>query len=153
MDTIKAPGRTVTVGETVRKLNPHVFGQVPADKPATLSDPRPAGVPAKKRIRQDEKPLLNVLETEFKQWYEYHTSVKMLDQAIRFRLGRGIWYKPDFVYLSSTMGLTVIEVKGEHAFRGGFENLKVAASLYPMFTWALYWKNEQGQWQYQVIKP
>ncbi len=102
-----------------------------------------------KRIRQSSKPLLNKLEQEFRNTrlcgMGYH------DQAIRFRLGNGIWYKPDFVWFGDGR-VTAYEIKGPYAFRGGYENLKVAASLYPEVRWTLAWK-EGGLWKKQEVLP
>jgi hypothetical protein len=103
-----------------------------------------------KRIRQDVKPLMNRLE---QQWFdaipERFTSVRA--QSKRFKLGNGIWFKPDVTGIDSMTGReTAWEVKGPHAFRGGFENLKVAAGLYPEIEWILVWK-EQGAWKAQVV--
>lgn len=104
------------------------------------------------RIRQDQKPLMNKLEEEF---YLTHGLPSMKSavtvQGIRFRLGNGIWYKPDFV-IWNPVRPRAIEVKGPHAFRGGFENLKVAASLYQWIDWRLVWK-EDGEWCEQSVKP
>lgn len=108
-------------------------------------------IKAKKRIRQSSKPLMNKLETEFwQQWTGKHTD-HLFIQEIRFRLGNGIWYKPDFVCLQSSP-ILAYEIKGPHAFRGGFENLKIAASKYPNICWVLAWK-EGFQWQYQKVLP
>lgn len=113
--------------------------------------PVPVSVPKKKRIRQSTKPLMNRLELEFyeilKQNY-YPNSI--FAQAIRFKLGNGIWYKPDFIVFG--LNVRAYEVKGEHAFRGGFENLKVAASLYKSVGWILVWKHD-GQWCEQTVLP
>lgn len=102
-----------------------------------------------KRIRQSSEPLLNKLETAF--WNEYlklrHPFARA--QSIKFRLGNGISYKPDFVDLSAQK-VQAWEVKGPHAFRGGFENLKVAAGLYYEVRWVLAWKQD-GQWQQQEV--
>lgn len=105
-----------------------------------------------KRLRQSSKPLLNKLETE---WYHvlkstYPADCPVFSQAVRFRLGNGIWYKPDFIVWGAHV--YGYEVKGKHAFRGGFENLKVAASIYKQIKWYLVWK-ENGQWQEQEILP
>lgn len=104
-----------------------------------------------KRIRQSSKPLMNKLES---QWCEVLrrgcAPGELLIQALRFRLGNGIWYKPDFVIISCA--ITAYEVKGPHSFRGGFENLKVAASLYPEVRWILVWKQD-GKWQEQEVLP
>lgn len=108
----------------------------------------------KRRIRQSSKPLMNKLETE---WYHvlksaYPPECPVFSQAIRFRLGNGIWYKPDFIVFGTGQAYGY-EVKGPHAFRGGFENLKVCASLYREIKWYLVWKGDLGQWQEQTILP
>lgn len=108
--------------------------------------------PRNRRIRQNHKPLMNKLESEFKEFHEKITGHTLIPQAIKFRLGNGIYYKPDFVQFSNTFGLSAFEVKGPHAFRGGFENLKVAASLYPQIRWILVWV-EDGNWCEQVVLP
>ncbi len=103
-----------------------------------------------KRIRQDPKPILNKLETEALTWlYSRYDGGAFYRQAIRWRLGNGIWYKPD-INLFHTGVLRCFEVKGPHAFRGGFENLKVAAGLYPEVQFWLIWK-ANGQWCEQAV--
>lgn len=102
-----------------------------------------------KRIRQSSKPLMNKLESEFKEYYENYSGHTLIPQALRFRLGNGIWFKVDFVAFSQN-GNWAFEIKGPHAFRGGFENLKVAASLYPQFVWMLWWK-DGNQWKHQTV--
>ena len=110
---------------------------------------------AKKRVRQSSKPLMNKLEAEFFnhmkcQYLEIGYGSEILAQALRFRLGNGIWYKPDFVQIRPSGRWTIYEVKGPHAFRGGLENLKIAASQYPLIQWVLAWK-EGGEWVTQEI--
>jgi hypothetical protein len=156
--------------ETVRRLNPHVFGHDPkAEVRVYRKDPvtqerTEVTAPAQgKRIRQDSKPLMNKLEAEFFNYLKaLHAGANIRVQALRFRLGNGIWYKPDFVtqetsFTVSHQPLKVVkqvayEVKGPHAFRGGFENLKVAAAQWPEVRWVLVWK-EQGQWKQQEVLP
>ena len=106
-----------------------------------------------KRIRQDGKPLMNKLETEFFLRLQQDAGdIKFIrPQSIRFMLGNGIWYKPDFTgFIDGSF--SAWEVKGPHAFRGGFENLKVAAHQYAEVHWYLVWKKD-GQWQQQRILP
>jgi hypothetical protein len=113
-----------------------------------------------KRVRQSTKPLMNKLETEF---YErirnlYPNFPPVRCQAKRFKLGNGIWYRPDFTASqwpapTGPAVETAWEVKGPHAFRGGLENLKVAAGLYPEICWLLVWKDSTGQWNEQRILP
>lgn len=108
--------------------------------------PRPG-----KRIRQASKPLMNKLEQEyydrFLSWKDSTLSICV--QSVRFRLANGLWYKPDFFTNAPNVG---IEVKGPHAFRGGFENLKMAAHQYPWIKWVLVWK-ENGEWCEQTVLP
>lgn len=107
-----------------------------------------------KRIRQNHKPELNKLEREFQAHLEYDCPGGFIyPQSIRFKLANGIWYKPDFVlFLPLSLQLWAYEVKGPHAFRGGFENLKVAASRYPQIVWYLVWKQDGG-WKKQLVMP
>jgi hypothetical protein len=119
--------------------------------PAKIAPPAPAAVPAK-RLRQDVRPLMNKLETGFFAYLTaQHPTTKIHPQAKRYRLGNGIWFKPDFVALLDGVE-TAWETKGPRAFRGGFENLKVAASLYPEIEWWLAWKTA-GEWQLQRVLP
>lgn len=155
--------------DAVRKLNPHLFGPGNAVPPSScdrrlghclkcgakfmVHKPHVCGQEIKlRRLRQDSKPLLNNLETEFFNWLKaFYPSAIIRPQAKRYRLANGIWYKPDFTALM--LGRECAwEVKGPHAFRGGFENLKVAAATYPEIKWVLVWKQD-GRWQEQEILP
>ena len=133
--------------ESTKKRNPHLWA-VERDEEGKAQ--RMVLCPPK-RIRQSSKPLMNGLEQSF--WNEVLNSVRpgAKAQAIRFRLANGIAYKPDFVDLS-TQPLMAWECKGPHAFRGGLENLKMAANLYPEIYWVLVWKKD-GQWQQQRVLP
>lgn len=147
-----------SAGASVRALNPHLFGQLPPKDNPQVECAKPGkplcevfAAEAGKRVRQNAKPLLNKLETSFwKEFLEFRYP-KAKPQALKFKLGNGIAYKPDFVDLS-VQPVKAWEVKGPHAFRGGFENLKVAASLYPEVRWMLVWK-ENGSWKVQEILP
>ena len=120
--------------------NPHLYGELYMK-------------PNAKRLRQSSKPLVNELEREWLSLIcngDRCHSIKA--QAIRFRLGNGIWYKPDFTGYQDGQ-LTAWEVKGPHAFRGGFENLKVAAATFLEWQWILVWKDDKGCWQHQMVLP
>lgn len=125
-------------------------------QPPASSTPTPQK-PRTKRLRQSSRPLLNKLETEFLNYLRATEPYAVLHvQSKRFKLANGLWYKPDFTTCRGAFedGLveTAWEVKGEHAFRGGFENLKMAATLYPEITWMLVWKEGQT-WQTQKVLP
>lgn len=125
-------------------LNPHLFPKFPES--VLEYEPKPA-----KRVRQSSKALLNKLETEWlEQLNRNYSSAFIASQAVRFRLGNGIWYKPDFFVFTGRPA--AFEVKGPHAFRGGFENLKVAAGLYREVQWILVWK-VNDTWAQQTILP
>ena len=120
-----------------------------------LPNPKPG-----KRVRQSSRPLMNKLETEwFVQLNLKFFPGQIAAQALKFRLGNGIWYKPDFIVFGDTFNgpseynAVAYEVKGPHSFRGGMENLKVAAGLYRKISWRLVWKDENGQWREQEILP
>lgn len=133
------------VSESVKLRNPHLYCS--AEVARVLTDHKPP-----RRIRQSTKPLLNKLEQE---WYSrqcaFFPSRTFYMQSIRFKLANGIWYKPDAVSIDF-LPPTCWEIKGPHAFRGGFENLKVAAHQYPNIHWILVWK-ENGKWQEQEVLP
>ena len=122
-----------------RKLNPHLFN--PAKTPAVTEG---------KRVRQS-RDTLNKLETRwFNTLKTIYPHATIHAQSLRLRLGNGLWYKPDF--FAQLDRLCAWEVKGPHAFRGGLENLKAAASLYPEIEFSLVWE-ENGQWKFQRIEP
>jgi hypothetical protein len=105
-----------------------------------------------KRIRQSSKEIMNGLERAF---YIHassalHPGCKIHFNAIRLRLANGHHYTPDF-FVEEGSGV-IYETKGPKAFRGGFENLKVAASMYQMFKFKLVWK-DNGNWMMQEILP
>ena len=148
--------------DDLRLRKPHLFSDAPQQsRTSPLREGGAAGKPVAavgaRRIRQDTKPLMNKLEAE---WHEkikglYPNFPKVRIQAMRFRLSRSSWYKPDFtcsLWPDGPHGPIAWEVKGPHAFRGGLENLKMAASLYPEIRWVLVWK-VAGEWQQQVVLP
>lgn len=160
---IKVTGRVLTLSKSTLARNPDLAGENPrATSPVQQVQvlPRPTS-----RIRQSSAPLMNKLETE---WFnviqhKYPNYPPVRPQAKRYRLGNGIWFKPDFSASSwpnrnpddTVRGAdmeTCWEVKGPHAFRGGFENLKVAAGLWPEVRWVLAWKQD-GQWMTQEVLP
>ena len=119
---------------------------------AQTANAAPGIATAGKRIRQDSKPLMNHLEAS---WFNVIACLQSFDylraQSKRFKLGNGIWYKPDMTAINTvTRKETAWEVKGPFAHRGGLENLKVAASLYPEITWILCWK-ANGEWKTQEV--
>ncbi len=146
------------VSKSMRARNPQLYGGVlePVITGVVVNgEVKPVTIPPK-RIRQSTKPLMNRLEGEWalvlhERYGQFGFPV--FPQSIRFKLGNGIWYKPDFVVFGE-QGIIMFECKGPHAFRGGKENLKVAAHHYNSkhIHWHLVWKQD-GKWQEQVVLP
>lgn len=147
--------------EDIAKLSPRHQQQVreafARGEPTAPAVEVPAA--AGKRLRQSGEPILNALETRFlaklKKDFPGHA---ILAQAVRLELARGIWYKPDFFlpegYYHNCEKLTpaAYEVKGPKAFRGGFENLKVAARVHPWVKFFLVWEDPaSGAWNRQEV--
>lgn len=155
---IKVTGRVLTLSKSTLARNPDLSGgsSAAATQSVDIADPsghsdRPA---RQSRIRQSSKPLMNQLESE---WFALLKSSGWMNnlrpQAKRYKLGNGIWYKPDVTGNDSRDGReTAYEVKGPHAFRGGFENLKVAAGIWPEVRWILVWKVGE-EWRQQDVLP
>lgn len=163
--------KSLPVSDAVRRMNPELFGGppvvAPKVKPLKYANEVAEELVVKKRLRQDSGPVMNKLETRF---YETRLVPDYVDrceivliQAVRLELARGIWYKPDF-FLPATQGdsscldegrrAIAYEVKGPKVFRGGFENLKVAARVHPWVKFYLVWENkETGNWDRQEVLP
>lgn len=146
------------MGDACKKLNPHVFEDHPA--PDCVAPP----CDSPKRIRQDRKPLLNNLETEFLRWLVPNLPSETIirAQAKRFRLGNGVWYKPDFTAVINGIECAW-EVKGNRIPRGGnrdalagrrrLDILKIAAATWPEIHWRLVEKGELGHWLILPVLP
>lgn len=129
-----------------KSLNPYLFGRGFQDREIVKPSP--------KRLRQSSKPLLNKLESEYLERLKLTWPNGIIRaQAKRYMLANGLWYKPDFTaLLPGSSGETAWEVKGPHAWRGGFENLKMAAHEWPEVQFILAWKQD-GEWVSQEILP
>lgn len=112
-------------------------GEPPA--PPSSSAPAPIAPETKAvgapRVRQRVGPEMNKTETQF---LEYLNRTGCRDDrirfnAIRFELANGLHFKPDF----TVNGVVCYEAKGPWASRDAFPRLKMAARLYPEFTWYL----------------
>lgn len=133
------------------RLNPHLFGHggeggAEHDFIEAVNQPKP------KRIRQNSKPLLNKLESEFaalltaRGWL-FHS------QSVTLKLANGVRYTPDFFSFRSFVGNPFAwEVKGRHAWEDSLLKLKFAAKEYPGIKFFLVWK-ENGKWCEQEVLP
>jgi hypothetical protein len=112
-----------------------------------------------RRIRQDTKPLLNKLETEFlnrvKDLYPNYPPVRA--QSKTFRLCNGVRFTPD---LSCSIWPvdggpareTCWEIKGPKSWDDAIVKAKMAAHEFPEICWRFVWK-EKGKWLEQILLP
>jgi hypothetical protein len=161
----KTADRILTgANEAVRRLNPHVFGRSAETKAQRASEADKTA--AIRRVRQETKPLMNKLESD---WFRALSSnpevikCTLRAQSKRLKLGNGVWYKPDMTALTVT-GITdretiskeiAWECKGPKQMKGmakGMMTIKVAASQYPEIEFRLVWR-ESGQWFQQIVLP
>ena len=146
--------------KSFKKLNPQLFGgtavaSVRWGTSATLGEATIVGIAPKKRIRQDEKPLLNKLESEWLQVLKMrHPTVTIHSQEWRVKIANGAWFKVDHCALLAG-GWTAWECKGPSQGKNvarGLLALKCAASSFPEVRWVLVWK-DQGKWCEQEVMP
>jgi hypothetical protein len=137
------------ISESTRKRNPELYGlQMPTDiKPQE---------PSAKRLRQDSKPLMNKLETEYLGYLKtLHPLARIRSQAKTYRLANGLRYTPDFTALifdGEQIIETAWETKGKWVDGDSFPKLKMAAAVWPEIKFILAWKQD-GKWQEQIILP
>lgn len=140
--------------KTFKRLNPHLFvgGEDDAehDLIEALTKPKEK---EPKRVRQNSKPLLNKLETEYS-WLLGHWGEHVHAQSITLKLANGVRYTPDFFSLSSVGSgrPKAWEVKGKHAWEDSLLKIKFAAKEYPEIKFLLVWK-EKGKWCQQEVLP
>ncbi len=105
--------------------------------------------PAKKvrKPRRMPKPLLmNKLEQRFARYMvELYPGTMLHAQAVTLRLAAGTTYTPDFL-----METAFYEVKGPHMWDDAWVKLKLAAKIYPQFTF-YFCEEIEGKWSIQRV--
>lgn len=118
--------------------------------------PEPSVPPAEgKRIRQKAAPKLNRLELEYLSIIKGmpFRDPEIYGQEVKLWLGNGLTYTPDFL-VNHEVGTTVYEVKGDYAFEGSLDKLKMAAHKYRHWKFFLVWKAKMSkEWQQQRVLP
>jgi hypothetical protein len=149
MDTVRAPGRSVSIGAEVRRLNPHLFNSLePEAKKLLNSSPLEP-----RRIRQRTKTTLTkteaaALEYVRLMWPEW----SFMPHALRLELANGCLYTPDLVGRHLTDPIRVFEVKGKHAWDDSIVKLKVAARDWAAIHFWIIWR-EGAHWRTQRVEP
>lgn len=155
--------------ESIRKMRQRAKNGLPMieqtkDLRGELSAHMPHLAPlAIKQIAPKKKPLMNKTELRFKAELERRGHKIILCQAITFRLGDRLTYRPDFVtvdalasegtliWLGDRIRLTCYETKAPHRFaRAGIDKLKMAATIYPWIAWKLVMR-KGNEWSEKEI--
>jgi hypothetical protein len=144
-------GSRISLADIHPRYLPQIEQQLrqPAAKIGLAVVPHVEAAPKERRIRQSSAKL-NKLESDYQEVLRMrHGAENVQSQSVRLWLSNGGWYKPDFFVPGEML---FIEVKGPHAFRGGFENLKRAASTHRWAKFRLVWR-VSGQWKFQEVLP
>lgn len=123
------------VSESVRRLNPHLYGAPKSQALAPTTHPEP---PGGIKTPKQPKPRLNKRETLWKAVLVERGTIGLCEQAITLRLDPPFKsYTPDLAYVDEA-GLVLVEVKGPHRFREkGIAKAALAAKTYPQFRFEL----------------
>lgn len=147
-----------SASDDTRRLNPHLFGSDSAANELRKSYLKNVAIviaPAKKRIRQDSKPLMNKLEMAWLSVLKTtYPDAIIHSQEWRVKIGNGAWFKVDHCAFVDGVW-TAWECKGpkegKNVARGTLA-LKCATTAFPEVKWILVWK-ESGVWRQQILLP
>jgi len=130
-------GYRMTEAEYQELLN---RGKIP--RPAIIQGPAiPALVQSRayrSKLEADYADHLNLLvyAKEIDCWYY---------EKWKFRLGRGVWYLPDFIVFRGWI-VEAHEVKGPYARDTGRVKFRTAASEFPQIHWFWVTRDKSGHW-------
>lgn len=151
-----APNREEEMKLTAEQLRarfpkmPEATVQMNAIDRAPVAKTEPVVSEDKPRLRQARGKKMNKTETDFFLHLQNLTSGKIRFNELRFELANNTHFKPDF----TVDARTIYEAKGPWASRDAFVRLKVAARLWPEFTWFLATRRARnGGWNIQEIFP
>lgn len=101
---------------------------------------------------------MNQLESAYAKELTHSPDVaEWVFEGMKFRIGKGAWYTPDFLVVRSvSLAVEYHEVKGSWAARGqqaARVRVKSAASRYPMFRFLGVTRDKRGAWVYEEIEP
>jgi hypothetical protein len=115
-----------------------------------------------KRIKQDTKPKMNKLESDWLKVLscQFPNYPRPRGQEKRYLLANGAWYRPDITTTlwpcpDGPARETAWECKGPKQMKNvarGILTLKVAAHQWPEVRWVLVWR-ERGEWLTQEVLP
>lgn len=110
------------------------------------------------RARVNANPVTGMNDTET-DYGKHLNDRKLLGEvvswdfnAVRFHLGGGAWYKPDFLVVMKEGYVELHETKG-YWREAARVRIKVAASRYPAFRFVAVKRQGKRSWQYEEISP
>jgi hypothetical protein len=139
-------GRVLTVSDSTRKRNPHLYGGAAVDAVAAPEHGT--------RIRQEREPVMNKLETQALAWLQArYPGTAFHCQAWRTKIANGAWFKVDIcaVVAGRWTAWECKEFKGKNVDRGILA-LKTAAHQFPEVHWILLSRKDR-QWCEQSVLP
>lgn len=126
-------------------------GSLPPEASGVLVSPE---APKKRKPRRMPKAptALNELENKFYAWLSERYEVsKIRVQAITLRLAVDTTYTPDFYApRGNVVTGSFYEVKGEHMWEDSWVKLKIAANMYPEFSF-YFCELIEGEWHVQTV--
>jgi hypothetical protein len=73
--------------------------------------------------------------------------------SVKFRIGQGAFYTPDFIVVSGDLSIYCVEVKGGYIREAGLVRFRAAAKQYPMLRWRLVrGEKKRGEYQFDMIE-
>lgn len=140
-----------TCNDTVRRLNPHLFGPPIATHGQVCA---PMGDHGKPRLRQRTGPKLNKTESAFFENLKATMgAAKHYAQSITFLIGNGVRFTPDFVSIFEFPKMIIAwETKGFMRDDAAVK-IKVAAATYPSIVFKLVTRKKGGGWDVQEVLP
>lgn len=142
MKKIRAPGRNITIGDAVLRLNPHLIERIAP----------PIKVPKKYLIRQRHSPSMNNTEARALAWLQKrYPDFSIQDHNVTFTLANGVRYTPDLVGILPIGGIRCWEVKGPKVWDDAIVKVKVIARQWPQINFSLLYEGDNGWVEERVM--
>lgn len=129
---LAARGFRVVNGRAVRIATP--------DTPDAAPEPKPSGPRYRSKVERLYADYLDLqLRVQAIRSWEY--------EALSLRLARKLWYRADWLVIAGNGEVQVHETKGRRVsaqHQRGIAKLRIAARLYPMFTFYLVTRSSSG---------
>lgn len=115
----------------------------------------PHSSPVRRAKGEPYSPYRSKTEERYALQLESHGGVlQWWYEPFNFRLSDGTYYKADFLVMRASHLLEVHEIKGGYVRETGRAKFKIAALMYPCFTWRLMQqKSKKSPWEEILTLP